>query len=356
MLLLHTASATGSSHLLLGTSLTSLSISLISSISQGGGFTVREEAKEDWVPQKMVKTNGHVNGAIRIIRPLQDIGMKECAMWAWWHNLDVVGRDRFPAGKQSIGQLTKDFIVGLERDYPSTVSTIARTCAKLAPKQSTGGTCLLCERPAQYGLQDWKLQTSIRTFKGISSLRPEDSTPSSITPFLCYYCHTTLTSRSSRGTVAVPVSKDGPVPLPLWVTSNWATSTTRSKDVSAQDFLYENDEIWSQKKMDVNQMKATVADFLLELHFRYGTDGKRTWDAYVVAVSGGSGSGKTHVAREIVKSLGFIPTVIILSQDSFYKYHTPEELELAHANKMDFDHPDALDMPMFAKVGHFIHK
>ncbi|KAG6813417.1 hypothetical protein H0H92_011396 [Tricholoma furcatifolium] len=80
----------------------------------------------------------------------------------------------------------------------------------------------------------------------------------------------------------------------------------------------------------------------------YGIDGRRTWDAYVVAVSGGSGSGKTHVAREIVKALGSIPTVIILSQDSFYKHHTPEELELAHANKLDFDHPDAIDMPLFA--------
>ncbi|KAF9468053.1 armadillo/beta-catenin/plakoglobin [Collybia nuda] len=80
----------------------------------------------------------------------------------------------------------------------------------------------------------------------------------------------------------------------------------------------------------------------------YDEDGKPTGDAYVVAVSGGSGSGKTHVARQIVKSLGSIPTVIILSQDSFYKYHSPEELELAHANKLDFDHPDAIDMPMFA--------
>ncbi|KAH0585187.1 hypothetical protein H2248_008440 [Termitomyces sp. 'cryptogamus'] len=110
ILLLHTASAIGSSHLLLGTSLTSLSISLISSISQGGGFVVREEGKEEWVPPRSVtqmKTNGHENGNIRVVRPLQDIGMKECAMWAWWHGLNVVGREKFPGGKQSIGQLTK---------------------------------------------------------------------------------------------------------------------------------------------------------------------------------------------------------------------------------------------------------
>ena len=37
-------------------------------------------------------------------------------------------------------------------------------------------------------------------------------------------------------------------------------------------------------------------------------------------------------------------------QDSFYKFHSPEELKLAHANMLDFDHPDAIDMPMFASV------
>uniref|UniRef100_A0A0W0EXS7 Uridine kinase n=1 Tax=Moniliophthora roreri TaxID=221103 RepID=A0A0W0EXS7_MONRR len=81
---------------------------------------------------------------------------------------------------------------------------------------------------------------------------------------------------------------------------------------------------------------------------RYGQDGQRINDAYVIGVAGGSASGKTHVARQIVQSLGNIPTIIILSQDSFYKKHSPEELVLAHANMFDFDHPDAIDMPMFA--------
>ncbi|KAG6817681.1 hypothetical protein H0H87_005440 [Tephrocybe sp. NHM501043] len=280
MLLLHTASATGSSHLLLGTSLTSLSISLISSISQGGGFVVREEAKEEWVPKQTRKENGHENGAIRIIRPLQDIGMKECAMWAWWRGLDVVGREKFPGGKQSIGPLTKDFIVGLERDYPSTVSTIARTCAKLAPKNvGTGGICLLCERPAQYGLQDWKSRISIRSFKdaSVGSYRPphfpdQDSTGGpphsaslSLTPFLCYSCHTTLTSRSSRGTTAVSTSKNTPIPLPLWVTSNLTTSgAIDGHSIPGQEPSVESEEIWRRQKMNAEQIKATVAEFLLE--------------------------------------------------------------------------------------------
>ncbi|KAH6909065.1 uridine/cytidine kinase [Coprinopsis sp. MPI-PUGE-AT-0042] len=79
----------------------------------------------------------------------------------------------------------------------------------------------------------------------------------------------------------------------------------------------------------------------------YAENGKPI-DAFVIGIAGGSASGKTHVARQIVKKLGSIPTVIILSQDSFYKYLTAEQSKLAHANQWDFDHPDALDMTMFA--------
>ncbi|KXN84721.1 Uridine-cytidine kinase-like 1 [Leucoagaricus sp. SymC.cos] len=96
----------------------------------------------------------------------------------------------------------------------------------------------------------------------------------------------------------------------------------------------------------------------------YGEDGSKTGDAFVISVAArfrshstnASLQTQTHVAREIVRALGSIPTVIILSQatahpcsqDSFYKHHTPEELVLAHANMLDFDHPDAIDMPLFA--------
>ncbi|KAG6335669.1 hypothetical protein ID866_3427 [Astraeus odoratus] len=80
----------------------------------------------------------------------------------------------------------------------------------------------------------------------------------------------------------------------------------------------------------------------------YGEDGLPISDAFVIGIAGGSASGKTHVARQLVKSLGSVPTIVIMSQDSFYKRHTEDEIVLAHANRFDFDHPDAIDMPMFA--------
>lgn len=128
--------------------------------------------------------SGELTPPIRIVRPLRDVGMKECAIWAWWCGLRVVGRERYLGGTQGIGSLTRskssffififllhsltdviDFITGLERDYPATVSTIARTCAKLTPKEGSDGICLLCERYALPHISVEKHSANMRSFQ-----------------------------------------------------------------------------------------------------------------------------------------------------------------------------------------------
>jgi len=238
-LLLQTALHTESSHLLLGASLTSLAISLISSISQGGGYNIREEAAEDW------KSPSSPGRSVRIVRPLREVGIKECPAYAWWQGIRVIGKEKWPNSRQGIGGLTKEFIVGLEKDYPSTVSTITRTCAKLAPKDETTVTCVLCQRPAQLGLQQWKSRISIRSFE---SKDAAEADVDSLTPHLCYACHTTLTSKSSRGTMPVSSSSSS-VPLPVWV----------------QDRLGgEERELWRGKSMGEGDMKDAIGEFLLD--------------------------------------------------------------------------------------------
>jgi len=89
---------------------------------------------------------------------------------------------------------------------------------------------------------------------------------------------------------------------------------------------------------------------LLKSHGRppwYDQQGRRISDAFVIGITGGSASGKTYVAQEILRSMGSIPSVVILSQDSFYKPLSEEELQKAFANMLDLDHPDAIDMPLF---------
>ena len=39
-----------------------------------------------------------------------------------------------------------DFMTALERDYPSTVSTVSKTLAKVVPKGASNGECQICQR------------------------------------------------------------------------------------------------------------------------------------------------------------------------------------------------------------------
>lgn len=64
----------------------------------------------------------------------------------------------------------------------------------------------------------------------------------------------------------------------------------------------------------------------------------------VIGVCGGTASGKTTFAekiREMLLSAGH--QTVMLSQDSFYRNLTLEQLELADNNNYNFDHPDAID-------------
>lgn len=263
LLLQHTALNTSSSHLLLGTSLTSHAVGLLDAVANGAGFTIRQVAEETW-------------RGVRVVRPLREIADKEVAAAVWWRRVEVmpgsVGMD--VSEQNGITRLTKDFIVGLDRNYPSTVHTIARTCDKLAPKGgAASGLCPLCERPVQLGVQAWKAQIAIRAFEStpmqpkstsqpspapndphtrdtpsISSATtslPRPDSPSSainaltsdpggnapshalapeqsnLAASLCYACHTQLTSRGRTPHVpAAGTTGNGAVALPVWVGPN----------------------------------------------------------------------------------------------------------------------------------------
>ncbi len=82
----------------------------------------------------------------------------------------------------------------------------------------------------------------------------------------------------------------------------------------------------------------------------------RYWFAHFVSsilqlgITGGSASGKTTVAQKIIEDLG-VPWVCLLSMDSFYRVCQctfginalqvldEKQLELAHSNDFNFDHP-----------------
>ena len=85
ILLLHAAARQQCSHLVLGTSMTSSGIDLISGIAAGSGVNGFDKGGELWMPDPDV-----LSSPVHVSRPLSDIGMKECTAWVFWHNLEVV--------------------------------------------------------------------------------------------------------------------------------------------------------------------------------------------------------------------------------------------------------------------------
>jgi len=60
----------------------------------------------------------------------------------------------------------------------------------------------------------------------------------------------------------------------------------------------------------------------------------------LIGIAGGSGSGKTLVARTIVRELGS-KRVVVIDQDSYYK--NLNEIPFRDREARNFDHPDAFD-------------
>ena len=89
----HHARALGASHLLLGTSLSSISSAMISRICQGGGFTLASE-------------RGKHTEDLHVVVPLQDVMAKECAAWLKWNDLQTMG-GTVPRPLASIESLTR---------------------------------------------------------------------------------------------------------------------------------------------------------------------------------------------------------------------------------------------------------
>lgn len=60
----------------------------------------------------------------------------------------------------------------------------------------------------------------------------------------------------------------------------------------------------------------------------------------IIGIAGGTGSGKTTVARSVIDRLG-TDKVTFISQDNYYKDHS--YLSMAERGAINYDHPLAFD-------------
>jgi uridine kinase len=63
----------------------------------------------------------------------------------------------------------------------------------------------------------------------------------------------------------------------------------------------------------------------------------------IIGICGGTGSGKTTIARAVVESVG-ARNVLLIEQDSYYRNLADMPLDKRH--QANFDHPDAIDSDM----------
>ena len=77
----------------------------------------------------------------------------------------------------------------------------------------------------------------------------------------------------------------------------------------------------------------------------------------IIGICGGTGSGKTTIARAIVEAVG-ASNVVLVEQDSYYRNLADMPLDERH--QANFDHPDSLDSEMLVnhltrlKQGHTV--
>ncbi|XP_026802552.3 cytoplasmic tRNA 2-thiolation protein 2 [Pangasianodon hypophthalmus] len=143
-LILHTARIYGYSKVMIGDSCTRLAIKLLTNISLGRGAALAADTA----------FSDSRYGDVVMVRPMRDYSSKEIGFYNRLFEVQSVfipGLDTKTADKASIQRLTESFVVKLQADFPSTVSTVYRTSEKLhtacPPRSSTteaAAKCLLC--------------------------------------------------------------------------------------------------------------------------------------------------------------------------------------------------------------------
>ncbi|KAF0884727.1 CTU2 protein, partial [Crocuta crocuta] len=140
-LILHVARTHGYSKVMTGDSCTRLAIKLMTSLALGrGAFLAWDTGFSD-----------ERHGDVVVVRPMRDHTLKEVA---FYNRLFAVPSVFTPAidtkapEKASIHRLMESFLLRLQAQFPSTVSTVYRTSEKLvkAPRDgcAAGPRCLLC--------------------------------------------------------------------------------------------------------------------------------------------------------------------------------------------------------------------
>ena len=80
-------------------------------------------------------------------------------------------------------------------------------------------------------------------------------------------------------------------------------------------------------------------------------------NAYIIGITGGSGSGKTYLANQLINDFGN-ENISLIQMDSYYK--DLKYLSMNKREKNNFDHPNAFDFNLLNQhlkifISHFTY-
>ncbi|NXI10362.1 CTU2 protein, partial [Irena cyanogastra] len=140
-LIVQTARDRGYAKVMMGESLTRVAIKLLTNLSLGRGAFLAVDM--GFTDQR--------HGDVMVVRPMRDYTAKEIAFYNRFFSVPTVTVPPLftkRREKPSIHQLVERFLLGLQEEFPSTISTVYRTGEKLSPEPAKASSecqrCLLC--------------------------------------------------------------------------------------------------------------------------------------------------------------------------------------------------------------------
>ncbi|KAM6250564.1 cytoplasmic tRNA 2-thiolation protein 2 isoform 2-T2 [Spheniscus humboldti] len=188
-LILQTARTRGYAKVMTGESCTRVAVKLLTNLALGrGAFLAVDTGFVD---------NRH--GDVMVVRPMREYMAKEIVFYNHFFDVPTVIAPPLPTKrreKPSIHRLMERFLLGLQEDFPSTISTVYRTGEKLSPAPAKASSesqrCLLCLCALDIaGEEELALEPTLITEEPEPAGDGAESRAAFI-PLLCYSCRLTF--------------------------------------------------------------------------------------------------------------------------------------------------------------------
>lgn len=224
-LILHTARTRGYPKVMTGESCTRVAVKLLTNLALGRGAFLAVDT--GFVDSR--------HGDVTLVRPMREYMAKEIAFYNHFFGVPTVITPPLSTKrreKTSIHRLMESFLLGLQADFPSTISTVYRTGEKLsaAPAEASSELqrCLLCLCAMDIdGEEELALEPTLVTEETGDGA---DSRAAFI-PLLCYSCRLTFKEMGP------------PATLPSYVRTEAQHRSCRARmKEQIQEFLLEDDE------------------------------------------------------------------------------------------------------------------